>query len=266
MIDKISPYSEIGVHKAIYHSIIEEWSGLSNVKSDNKTFKDLVSDIISLGMIESEYFVDAAIVKFIDTYKNERMIENKEYSTRSFETKEIEKLNTDLKKIIKENKNFDLDSFNQKVRFFIEDKYDGLEHIKPKGLNNLSEDNIEYALIKIRNTKKERLKKFKGFSYKLNGSFHFTDAISAPVVYYNKENQKEPLDSLILGISSYVLKLNEVKNTKLIIKKLNEIKNEDIKKDDQRFHFGQFSKRKKHVLRQERVASKDLDRILLRKN
>lgn len=266
MINKISPYSQVGVHKALYHLIIEEWSGLSNVKSsDNENFSDLLDDIIHIATIHSDLFFDPALITYIDRHKSERMAIKNEFSTKSFETKELEILNKTLKTLLIENKKFDFIDFNRIVCDYIENKYIGIESLSPKKINSLSDENIEEYLLNIKDTKKERLQSFKGLSFKRKESFHFVDAITAPIVYYNKTNNIRPIETMITGISSYVLKLTEVKNTKLIIKKLEEIAENNLKIDDEKFNFGQFSKIKKKQIKQDKVMLKDVDRILKRK-
>lgn len=266
MINKVSPYSQMGIHKAIYHMLIEDWSGLSNINSvENDNFSGLIGDVIAISSEQANYFFDKSLLGYINTHKKNRMVNKNEHSTKSFETKELEKLTKTLKSLLLENEEFDFLEFNNLVYSYVKNKYNGLDVILPKRLSKINEDNIEDQLLEIKSNLKTRLSSFKGFSYKRKESFHFVDAITAPIVYYNKTNDISPIETMIIGISSYVLKLTEVKNTKLIIKRLEEIEKNDLKVDHKNFNFGQFSKIKKASLPKEKISSKDVDRILKRK-
>lgn len=266
MTNKISPYSNAGVHKALYHSMIEEWVGLSFVVTeDNKNFSDLIQDIITLSSNQSELFFDPSLISYVEKHKTKRMASKKEFSTKSFETKELENLEKRLKKQKTKNEEFNFLNFNESIYEKISLNYRGLENLKPKKLLTISENNIEKHLLNIKETRKERLNSFRGFSCKRKETFHFVDAITAPIVYYNKTNEISSIETMIMGMSSYILKLNEIKNTKLLIKKLEEIEKNDLKISDMRFHFGQFSKSSNTKIKEDKVLAKDIDKIFKRK-
>lgn len=244
MINKVSPYSSLGMKKALTHLIIDEWSGLSSVRTtDGKNkFLDMISDVIEISEKRSEFFFDKQLIVYIEKIQTEMMAKKNEFSTKSFETKKLEDLNKKLKKISVSNEIFNFNEFNKELLKYIQDKYTGVNNINPKSLKNISHGNIKENLINVKNTKIDRLSKFKGFSCKRRESFHFVDSLSAAIVFYNKTQGINSIETLLSGLTSYVLKVVEIRNTKLIIKKINEIELKNLKIEDVSFNFGQFSK------------------------
>lgn len=246
--NKVSPYSDSGIYNAVYSHLISEWKGLSMVsgKKDKLNFPDLLREVIDYSLNKSEMAFDSTLINYVKRKKENRIADLVENNARSIETKKIEELYKNLIIQDKINKKKDLTKIVEDVKEKINRNYKGLNNIAPKGLDKITEDNLSKNLKEIRDTRKDRLSSFKGLPYRKENNFHFIDEISASVVFYNKiENKESNLDSLLKGLVYYVLKTNEIKNTKTIINKVNKIAEGHIKNGDIDFSFNQFDKAEK---------------------
>ncbi len=265
---KPDPYSPKGVKQNIYHYLIRNWVGLTNVKhlESGKGFDFLVSDIVESCLKKSDLWVERGLSTKIEFMKNRRMAKYEERSTKSFETISLEKLSKRISEIENEMSYFDIFSFSKEMSKEILIQFSGLEYLHPKKRSTINDDNIKDLLINIRDTKTERLSFFDGFEFKRDETFHFVDAITAPVVFYNMKNDMKEIESLVLGISSYVLKLNECKNTKDLMNKINRIERDGIDYDKieyGKFNVGKDSKKKK---KSEKIGRKDLNNLISNKS
>jgi hypothetical protein len=240
---KVSPYSEEGIYNVIYAHLIKEWKGLSTIegKKEKLNFSDFLKEVIDLSLKESEMHFENNLIDYVFKKKEDRIARFIENNASSMETKKIKELHKRLVIQSKENQKFDLFDFQKSLKIKIKNKYDGLINIYPKDMKSIGQDNLAEGLRSVRDTKDQRLNDFKGLSYKYNGTFHFIDAVSAPIVFYNQmEQEKEVFESLILGISSYAIKINEIKNTKKLIRKLEDVEKKKLKVSDPEFTFEQF--------------------------
>lgn len=264
---KLNPYSLEGIHYAIHKRIVEEWSGLSKIKSkdDSLNFTNLLSDVISISLEQSKLWFDEDVLNFLDDKLSKKIIKNSEFNVRSLETKELEKIKEDLEFIYSNKKEREVVLELEKyLHNYIEKKYYGIDEIKPKKLSEINELNIENELVKIKNNKKERLSDFKGFHYKLKNNFHFVDTLTAPIVYYNNlEHGKKPIETLIKGIVSYVLKTNEINNTNYLLDKINNIIDYNLKITDPEFNFNGFKidKEREIIKKQNKINKTSISEI-----
>lgn len=272
----ISPYSIEGMSRVLNNHLLSEWRGITKVNSIGKEndFKEFINDIIILSVQQSELMFEMELIIQVEKAKSNRIDKYLETNTRSKETVEITKLQMALMDQLKKNADFDFEKFNEEIKRELLKKYKGLDDLKPKKINEINEENIIKKLFEVKETKIERLEKFKGLPYKRSEFFHFIDAVSAPIVYYRQKEGDELLKVLISGISSYVLKVNEIKNTKRVLKKLKEIEN-GLKIDSPEFNFDPFSVlmnyEKKHKKSQKLPKFKnsekeDITNLLLKKN
>lgn len=238
----ISPYSIEGMSRVINNHLLSEWRGMSKVKNKDNlmSFKDFINDVILLSIAQSELMFEIELITQVEKAKSKRIAKYYETNTKSKETAEITKLQDALTNQLKKNTTFDFVNFNAKIKEQLLEKYEGLNGLKPKYFEKINKENLIDKLFEIKETKRDRLQKFKGLPYKRSEFFHFVDAVSAPIVYYRNQEGDDFLNVLISGISSYVLKVNEIKNTKRILKKLKEIE-EGLKIDSPKFNFDPFT-------------------------
>lgn len=274
---KASPYSEDGIYNVLYSHLVKEWQGLSMVEGikEKKNFSNFLRDLIKESLLISELSFEDVLIEHVNNVKKKRIEKKSENNARSIETKKIEDLHKRLRSQFVKNKNFNILEFKNKIKIDLKTRYKGHELILPKKLSMVSEFNIEEDLKKIRDTKYERMSSFKGLSYKYNKSFHFIDEVSAPIVYYNKkENNQSELDSLLIGVISYSLKINKIKNTKKIIKKLHDIEQNDWKHNNPSFSFFPFDKdefiskrkNKREKLNYKEEDKNEINKIIMKKN
>lgn len=238
----ISPYSIEGIFRVLNNYLLSEWRGMTKVKGveDEIGFKEFINDVILLSIEKSELMFEIELITQVENAKSNRIQKYYETNTKSKETVQIAKLQAALTNQLKENSNFNFVEFNKEIKEQLKNKYNGLNSLEPKRYKEINEENIVKKLFEIKETKRDRLQRFKGLPYKRSEFFHFVDAVSAPIVYYKKQEGEDSLNILISGISSYVLKVNEIKNTKRILKKLKEIEN-GLKIDSPKFHFDPFT-------------------------
>ncbi len=250
----ISPYSIEGMSRVINNHLLSEWRGMSKVKNKDNlmSFKDFINDVILLSIAQSELMFEIELITQVEKAKSKRIAKYYETNTKSKETAEITKLQDALTNQLKKNTTFDFVNFNAKIKEQLLEKYEGLNGLKPKYFEKINKENLIDKLFEIKETKRDRLQKFKGLPYKRSEFFHFVDAVSAPIVYYRNQEGDDFLNVLISGISSYVLKVNEIKNTKRILKKLKEIE-EGLKIDSPKFNFDPFTE----LMAYERKYQKD---------
>lgn len=69
------------MHYAIQNKIIEEWSGLSRIKSKDESlnFTNLLNDIINISIEQSKLWFDEDVLDFLDNKLSNKIIKNSEF-------------------------------------------------------------------------------------------------------------------------------------------------------------------------------------------
>lgn len=242
---KLNPYTENGIYIAIYNYLIKEWKGVSQItsKTGNENFSNFLKDIVSESFKESSYYFEDSLIPYLDKKIKQRRSEKSEFNTISKETKALIELNVLLKSIRQNKSEENYLSMKKEIEEKILDKYKNLESIHPKKLPEINSYNLVDKLELIKMNKNERMTSFKGLPYKRKNDLHFVDEVSAEMIFYkNGNNENKPINNLISGIVSYVSKVNEIRNTKILMNKLLEIEKDKLSLDSPNFHFYNFSK------------------------
>lgn len=266
--NKISPYSNNGVFTAMYYPLLNNWSGLGNIHGieieKNLNFSSFLKELIKHSIKESELWVEDNLNVYLEDYIKNRIIKKNEFNIRSKETLELINLKNKINYITNCQNDFNIINYETKIKKNILSNYVGFEKIKPKKIDVINSGNLKENILKMKSTQRIRLSKFKGLKYKQKGMLHFVDAIEPSIVYYNKTQNIDYIESLIKGVVSYTFRVNTMKNTKLILQKLKNIDENDLKLNDPDFDFKNILQFEKEV-KNKKINPVNIDKIVKNK-
>lgn len=229
---KINQYSVDGIHNSLYYHFVKEWKGLTKVKGkdSNKGFSDLIKDIVSQSNAISENMFEADVVRYSERLVKNRKIRLSEYNARSKDSKILDQFSKKLKTASNMHRDVNFIKMRNSIKSEIMNEYDDLSALEPKMFNTVCDSNLNQCLAEMNKSKSRRFDDFNGLPYKMKNQLHFIDRTSAPICYYfQSKNGHSVLDTFIDSIISYTVRVNEVKNTKKIIKKINKADEEGVK-------------------------------------